>query len=106
MAARPGSVIARSLRGGTLTGKAAARVLNRAIDAATAPADEITIADVTGLPAALAGKESVGVAASLDASHVAAMNPHPQYATLAELYSAVAEVTLNNISQRRGWFLC
>lgn len=101
-----GSVIARSLRGGTLTGKAAARVLNRAIDAATTPAEAITIPDVSGLTAALAGKENVGIAASLDAAHVAAANPHPQYATLTALYAAVAEVALNNLAQRRGWFLC
>ena len=103
-----GSVIARSLRGGTLTGKAAARVLNRAIEAAAAAAQDgaITIPDVDGLTTALAGKENVGVAASLDAAHVADTNPHPQYSTLTQLYAAVAEVSLNNQAQRRGWFLC
>lgn len=39
-----------------------------------------TLSDQTDLQAELDGKEDVGVAASLDAAHVAASDPHPQYA--------------------------
>lgn len=43
-----------------------------------------TLSDQTDLQAELDGKEDVGVAATLDAAHVAAGDPHPQYLTAAE----------------------
>lgn len=42
------------------------------------------IADVTGLTAALAGKETAGAAAAAIAAHVGAADPHPQYLTATE----------------------
>jgi hypothetical protein len=44
-----------------------------------------TVADVTSLQATLDGKETAGAAAAAVAAHVAAGNPHPQYATDAEV---------------------
>jgi hypothetical protein len=51
------------------------------------------IADVSSLQTALDAKEATGVAAGLDAAHVAAGNPHPIYLTQAEadaLYATLA----------------
>lgn len=52
-----------------------------------------TLSDQTDLQSALNGKESTGVAATLDTAHVAAGDPHPQYLTSAEgnaAYSSLA----------------
>jgi hypothetical protein len=54
------------------------------------PAHAHVLADITGLVSALAGKEATGVAASTMATHVAAVDPHPQYTTAAELATAIA----------------
>ena len=50
------------------------------------------IGAIVGLPEALDGKESRGHAAALDAAHLQAANPHPQYLTTAEILAG------NNIS--------
>lgn len=49
--------------------------------------------------AGISSKEDVGVAATLDAAHVAALDPHPQYTTTAE---ASAAAPVQSVAGRTG----
>ncbi len=51
-----------------------------------------TLSAQTDLQTALNAKENAGVAATLDAAHVAALDPHPQYLTAAEGNAAYAPI--------------
>ena len=57
------------------------------------------ISTVTGLQTALDGKEAAGSAASALSTHVAAPDPHPQYATPAE---AAAAAPVQSVAGRTG----
>jgi hypothetical protein len=63
-----------------------------AADHAAGGSDEVTLAQsqITGLAAALAGKEAAGTSAAGIAAHVAAADPHAQYALDSALTAAIA----------------
>lgn len=58
------------------------------------------ISDVTGLQAALDGKETSGTAASVISTHVAAPDPHPQYALDSALATVATSGSYNDLSNK------
>lgn len=58
------------------------------------------ISDVTGLQTALDGKEASGTASSAISAHVAASDPHPQYALDSSLASVALSGSYNDLSNK------
>ena len=61
-----------------------------------------SMADIAGLTAALAGKEASGTAATGDSAHVAAPDPHPQYAREDALAAVATSGSYADLSGRPG----
>ena len=80
----------------TSASQAATSASQAAASAAKAAAHSHVIADVTGLQAAIDGKENTGTAAEAVAAHTGASDPHPQYQV--DLVSGTNIKTINGQS--------